>query len=57
MQRRHYQAIAQTVFEARRYMNEEDRSLLAAEMASSVAQFNPNFDRSRFIAACISGSK
>lgn len=50
MTRKHFQAIADVI---RKYGGDEGRkALMALEMAATLRQFNPNFDRERFIRAC-----
>lgn len=50
MTRKHFEAIAATIKSAD--MGSVERSKLARDMASTLKEMNPNFDRSRFIEAC-----
>ncbi len=56
MQKRHYEAIAAAVREARTYGVAPGAAGMADTvadcLADKLAQFNPNFDRVRFLRAC-----
>lgn len=55
MTRKHFNAIAETIRYQASVSDAGERRVianLAAELAGTLAQFNPNFNRSRFIAAC-----
>lgn len=59
MQRRHFEAVARAV---RAYSKAHGSrvvmpDVLAEMIAGEVAQFNANFDRQRFIAACMPEGK
>ncbi|MCH7502577.1 MAG: hypothetical protein IIA10_04405 [Proteobacteria bacterium] len=55
MTRKHFNAIAETIRYQASVSDADERRVianLAAELAGTLAQFNPHFDRGRFIAAC-----
>ena len=49
MTKRHFIALAREISEIQDYAA---RCLAADAVARAAAQFNPNFDRARFLAAC-----
>lgn len=54
MQRRHFQFIANVINKHYR-MNEGQGELLAELFADELQHTNPNFNRGRFIEACLKG--
>lgn len=50
MTRKHFTAIAATV--KNMLISDEDRFQVATDLADTLAEFNPHFDRDRFIEAC-----
>ncbi len=59
MTRKHFVAIADAVWVSAQELdlNPSQHEKLAREMASTVGQFNSNFDRQRFIDRCMDGWK
>lgn len=55
MQRRHFEAVARAVRDySRDHVGEVvDPAVLAGYLASEIRQFNGDFDRDRFITACV----
>ena len=54
MSRKHYQALAKTIFELE--TTEEMKQSIAERMARSMGDFNDSFNYARFIRACMTGS-
>ena len=58
MTRQHFNAIAATILKCRDYFDDETAGpggghrCFADAIASELARFNPNFNRSRFLRAC-----
>lgn len=50
MTKKHFEAIAEAIRETQ--MAHGDRMALAHRIAYSLARFNPNFQRDRFLRAC-----
>tara|TARA_R110002020_G_scaffold7244_2_gene30659 strand:+ start:231 stop:398 length:168 start_codon:yes stop_codon:yes gene_type:complete len=51
MTRKHFQAVAERLNEAKRLSQDPDRILkLATSLADDFEQFNPHFDREKFFA-------
>lgn len=53
MTRQHFRALADAIRNAS--LSHDDRRRVAGAVASAVAQFNPRFDRDKFLLAAISG--
>lgn len=54
MQRRHFEVIAGIIKRAE--LGAQERADLAVTFADALKQFNSNFDRARFVEACITGN-
>ena len=53
MSRKHFRAIANAVYNSA--LSDDDKEIIARELSCKLSAFNANFDRDKFINACVGG--